>query len=110
MVQPPPFVPIPTATPTPPPASPQPTAKPTDSGPCLITLQSAVKVYSKPEKSDENLFDQVGGGAQLIPIGRLKDNSWWKLTYYDTWISTGNFGGKAQVSGDCSHLPVVSKP
>jgi hypothetical protein len=105
VIAPPPII-VPTqppATPMPPTAPPPPTA----SGPCLVTINSPTYVYSTTNDDIGNLFDQLQGG-ELIPIGRLANNSWWKTNYYNTWIKTSTFGQTASVSGDCSSLPVVT--
>jgi uncharacterized protein YraI len=126
VVQPPQFTPIatqppaatpapaqptqPPAQPTQPPAQPpasQPTPEP--SGPCLLTVNSPTNVYTIPNAIIDNLQDQVGAGGQLIPTGRLADNSWWQTNYGGAWIQTGLFGGSVTVSGNCN-LPVVSAP
>lgn len=103
---------VPTAVPpTSTPIPPQPTAvppTPVPSGPCLITLTGATRVYTIPNADISNLFDEVGAGGQLIPTGRLADNSWWHTNYAGAWIQTSTFGVTAQVSGDCSTLPIVS--
>ena len=101
-VNPPPIQQIPTQQPTLPPPPP-----PTASTPCLITITSPAYVYTQHSTSSD-LFDQVQAGAQLTPIARLADNSWWKTNYYNSWIQTSLFGSAANVSGDCSVLPVVS--
>lgn len=101
-VSPPPVI-APSPTPT---FTPQPS--PTPSGPCLITIISPTNVYTIPTAIVDNLFDQIQGGGQLIPIGRLADNSWWKTNYNGAWIQTSTFGGSASVSGNCSTLPIVS--
>ena len=87
-------------------AAPQPTA--TQSGPCYISLTGDTRVYQIPNADISNLFDEVGAGGQLIPTGRLADNSWWHTNYGGAWIQTSAFGSTAQVNGDCSTLPIVS--
>jgi uncharacterized protein YraI len=116
----PPIVPQPTqppAQPTTPPTQPAttaptqttaPTATATESGPCLITVVSPVNVYQIPVEQVDYLQDQVGTGGQLIPTGRLADNSWWKTNYASAWIQTSRFGNEVTVSGDCSSLPIVT--
>ncbi len=104
VVNPPLFVPTPTPTPIPPTSTPEP------SGPCLITMADKVYVYSQPNAIPDYIFDQVQKGYQLSPIGRLKDNSWWKTNYGSSWIQTKYLGHEAKVSGNCNHLPVVSYP
>lgn len=120
VVQPPPFsAPQPTTPPQPPqqpqppaqtqepqPPQPQPTAAP--SGPCLITVTNPFLVYTVPVVDPGNIQDQVQPGYELIPNGRLSDNSWWRTNYAGAWVQTSNFGGNATVSGDCSGLPIVS--
>ncbi|MBX3063128.1 MAG: hypothetical protein KF726_09135 [Anaerolineae bacterium] len=101
-VSPPPVI-APSPTPT---FTPQPS--PTPSGPCLITIISPTNVYTIPTAIVDNLFDQIQGGGQLIPTGRLADNSWWKTNYNGSWIQTSTFGGSASVSGNCNNLPIVS--
>lgn len=103
LVNPPPIIypPTPTFAPT---AAPPPTA----SGPCRITTTSPTYVYTTTTAIADYLFDQVGAGVQLTPIGRLADNSWWKTDYYDSWIQTSTFGSSANVSGNCSNLPIVA--
>lgn len=115
VVNPPPVAPAPTqppAQPTQPPAQPTqpptPTATPTQSGPCLISVVSPVYVYQIPVEQVDYLQDQVGTGGQLIPTGRLADNSWWKTNYASAWIQTSRFGNEVTVSGDCSALPIVT--
>lgn len=104
VINPPPIIAAPTAVPpTVPPAAP-----PTASGPCLITITSPTYIYTQTTAIPDYLFDQAQAGYQLIPIGRLADNSWWKTNYYDSWIQTSTFGSTANVTGDCSGLPVVS--
>ena len=88
-----------------PPQQPQPTQPP--SGPCLLTVNSPVNVYTQPTADGQYLQDQVGAGGELIPTGRLSDNSWWKTNYGGAWVQTGLFGGAITVSGNCN-LPTVS--
>ncbi len=106
IVNPPPIVYPPTATPAPtqPPTAAPP---PTQSGPCLISIGSPTYVYTTTIADQSNLFDQLQGG-ELIPVGRLADNSWWKTNYNGAWIQTSTFGSSASLSGDCSNLPIVS--
>lgn len=101
-INPPPFLP-PSPTPVPPTVAP-----PTPSGPCLIRITGAANVYQTPLADISNLYDQVQAGYELIPNGRLGDNSWWRTNYNGAWIQTSLFGNVAQVSGDCRNLPVVS--
>ncbi len=96
----------PTSTPIPLPTAVPPTAAP--SGPCLIRLTAPTRIYTIPNADISNLFDEVGAGGELIPTGRLADNSWWHTNYAGAWIQTSTFGVSAQVTGDCSALPVVS--
>jgi hypothetical protein len=73
----------------------------------LLTLNSPVYVYTQPTAQVDYLFDQVQSG-ELIPVGRLSDNSWWKTNYGNAWVQTNLFGGSITVSGNCGGLPVVS--
>lgn len=102
---PPPF--IPTPTPVPPTPVP-PTVVPTASGPCLITMNDKALIYTQPNAIPDYIFDQVQAGYELVPVGRLADNSWWKTNYFNAWIQTSLFGGPARVTGNCNGLPVVS--
>lgn len=102
VVNPPAFVPTPTPTPIPPTKQPEPT------GPCLITITDKVLIYTQPNAIPDYIFDQVQQGYQLVPIGKLKDNSWWKTNYNGSWIETKHFGHEAKVSGNCKGLPNVS--
>lgn len=118
VVQPPPFQPA--SQPTQPPAQPQPTQPPaqpqpptptpipTMSGPCLITITAPTYIYQSPLADISNLQDQVMPPGELIPTGRLADNSWWRLNFAGAWIETSLLGVSAQVTGDCSGLPIVS--
>ncbi len=103
---------VPTAVPpTSTPIQPMPTAIPptvAPSGPCLIRLTAPTRIYSIPNADISNLFDEVGAGGELIPTGRLADNSWWHTNYAGAWIQTSTFGVTAQVTGDCSALPIVT--
>ncbi|MCA9907830.1 MAG: SH3 domain-containing protein, partial [Anaerolineae bacterium] len=101
-------LPFPTATPPTQPTAPAPVVTPEPSGPCLITITAPTYVYVTPNATQENLYDQTQAGYQLIPVGRLADNSWWHTNYGGAWIQTSTFGATATVSGDCSGLPVVS--
>lgn len=109
VITPPPFVAVPTAAPTQPP--PQPTSPPPQptvpTGPCLLTINSPVFVYTQPIADVSYLQDQVQMG-ELIPIGRLADNSWWKTNYFSAWVQTSLFGSALTVSGNCTNLPIVS--
>ncbi len=107
----------PTAVPTQPPAPtappvqptqppPQPTATP--SGPCLLNVLQPSFVYVIPVELIDHLQDQIQAGGQLIPVGRLADNSWWRTNYANAWVQTSLFGSSIQVSGDCSGLPIVT--
>lgn len=114
-VNPPPVVPQPTLPPTLAPTQPAtdaptqpPPPTPTPSGPCLISVVAPVYVYQIPVEQVDYLHDQVMAGGQLIPTGRLADNSWWKTNYGGTWIQTMRFGNEVTVSGDCSSLPVIT--
>ncbi len=71
-------------------------------------MKDEAKVYTQPNAQVDYLFDEVQQGYQLSPVGRLADNSWWKTSYGDAWIQTSLLGDKANLSGDCSSLPVVS--
>lgn len=95
------------AQPTAVPVQPTQPPPPTPSGPCLITLTAPTNVYQIPNNAIDYLQDQVQSG-ELIPIGRLADNSWWKTNYANAWIQTSAFGSTAQVSGDCRNLPLVT--
>lgn len=108
VVNPPPVVAPPTL-PPPPTAAPTQPPPPTPSGPCLITLTSPTFIYQIPNDDISYLQDQVQAG-ELIPTGRLADNTWWKTNYANAWISTSTFGVTAQVSGDCRNLPVIAAP
>ncbi|MCL4248830.1 MAG: hypothetical protein KJ065_11855 [Anaerolineae bacterium] len=101
-------LPFPTATPLPQPTAPAPVVTPEPSGPCLITITAPTNVYTTTTATIENLQDQAQAGYQMIPTGRLADNSWWKTNYGNAWIQTSTFGATATVSGDCSGLPIVS--
>jgi uncharacterized protein YraI len=90
-----------------PPQQPEPTQPPQASGPCLLTVNSPANVYTQPTAQIDFLQDQVGAGGELIPTGRLADNSWWKTNYGGAWVQTGLFGGAITVSGNCN-LPTVS--
>lgn len=94
----------------PPPISlpPTPLPPPTPSGPCLIRMTGEQLVYSQPVVDPSYIFDEVQPGFELIPVGRLADNSWWQTNYAMAWISTSAFGSTATVSGDCRALPIVS--
>ena len=98
----------PPAPPPPPPPSPVPTNTP--SGPCLITITSPTFIYVVPIADISHLQDQLGAGSEMIPIGRLADNTWWHTNYGGAWIETIHFGVSATVTGDCSGLPVVPAP
>ncbi|MEO8394670.1 MAG: SH3 domain-containing protein [Chloroflexota bacterium] len=88
----------------------QPPPQPTASGPCRITVVAPTYIYQSTNANPSNLFDQAQPGAQLSPLGRLADNSWWQvLEYgYPQWLQTSTFGSSIQIGGDCSTLPIVS--
>ncbi len=98
---------FPTNTPT---ATPLPTSTPTptQSGPCLISVFAPTNVYQIPNADISNLQDQVSAGGELIPTGRLADNSWWRTNYAGAWIQTSTFGVTVNVTGNCANLPIVS--
>lgn len=107
----------PTATATVPPSPVPPTAPPTNTlippsptpaGPCLITITAPQLIYTIPNAIPDNIQDQAQAGYELIPVGRLADNSWWKTNFGNAWIETSAFGSTATVSGDCSVLPIVT--
>ncbi len=98
---------IPTPTPTPIPTH-TPTPTPTSSGPCVIKISHDMLVYTQPNAIPDYIFDQVHGGYELIPVGKLSDNSWWKTNYNSSWIQTSHFGHEAHLSGNCNGLQVVS--
>lgn len=105
VVNPPLFIPAPTPVP---PTSVPPTHVPTPSGPCLIKITNDVLVYTQPNAIPDYIFDQVHAGYELVPVGKLADNSWWKTNYSNAWIQTNHFNHEAHVSGNCHDLPVVS--
>jgi hypothetical protein len=90
------------------PPAPQPTQPPQALGPCLIRMTGEALVYSQPNAAADFIYDEVQPGFELIPVGRLADDSFWRTNYANAWISTSLFGTAAQVSGDCSALPIVS--
>ncbi len=94
----------------PPPISlpPTPLPPPTPSGPCLIRVTADQLVYSQPIADPSYIYDEVTAGYELIPVGRLADNSWWQTNYAMAWISTSVFGSTVNISGDCRALPIVS--
>jgi hypothetical protein len=93
----------------PPFAAPQPTQPPPQAlGPCLIRMTGEALVYTQPNAVADFIYDEVQPGFELIPTGRLADNSFWRTNYANAWIQTSVFGSSAQVSGDCSALPIVS--
>ncbi len=104
IINPPPPV-LPAAAPT---AVPQ--AAPTSAGPCRLSVVAPTYIYTKTNPIPDYLFDQAQPGAQISPLGRLADNSWWQvLEYgYPQWLQTSTFGNSVQVSGDCSALPIVT--
>ena len=85
-------------------------APPTASGPCRITVVAATYIYTQTDAIPDHLFDQAQPGTQISPLGRLADNSWWKVLElgYNSWLQTSTFGNGIQISGDCSTLPIVS--
>lgn len=109
VVQPPPFAAPPATVAPPSPAPPPATAvqPPTPSGPCLIRITGELLIYTVPNADPSNIQDEMQPGYELIPIGRLADNSWWQTNYANSWIETRFFGDRAQVSGDCRALPIV---
>ncbi|MBN8640048.1 MAG: SH3 domain-containing protein [Anaerolineae bacterium] len=86
----------------------QPPPPPTPSGPCLIRVTADQLVYSQPIADPSYIYDEVTAGFELIPVGRLADNSWWQTNYAMAWISTSVFGSTVNISGDCRALPIVS--
>ncbi len=86
---------------------PTPTATP---APCLITITTEQLVYTRPEADPSYIFDEAQMNYQLVPTGRLADNSWWQTNYNDSWIETSAFGVSAETSGDCANLPIVFPP
>lgn len=98
----------PPAAPTQPPVQPTVPPPPTQSGPCLITMTGDMLIYTQPNAIPDYIYDQVHGGYQLIPVGRLADNSWWKTNYADAWVQLSLLNGVGQITGDCSNLPIVS--
>lgn len=110
-VQPPQIIPVPTAIPTqaptqPPTATAAPTATP--AGPCLITMNAAALVYTQPNAIPDYIYDQVQAGYELIPNGRLADNSFWRTNYAGSWIEYSTMLNTATVTGNCGALPIVS--
>jgi len=101
-------LPFPTEASQPSATPPAPVVTPEPSGPCLITINAPTFVYTTTNAIVDYLYDQTQAGYQLIPVGRLADNSWWKTNYGDAWIQTSTFGSTATVSGDCSGLPIVA--
>ncbi len=77
------------------------------SGPCLITITAPTYVYTTTIATMDYLFDQVQGG-QLLPIGRLADNSWWQTNNYGAWLPASALGSTAQISGNCNSVPITS--
>ncbi|MCC6803743.1 MAG: hypothetical protein IT319_12740 [Anaerolineae bacterium] len=92
----------------PPPTAAPPAQPPQQSGACLLTLTGDQLVYTTPIAQADYIYDQVHPGYELIPTGRLADNTWWKTNYLDSWIQTSVFGTTVQVSGNCAGLPIVS--
>ncbi len=76
-------------------------------GPCLITLTAPTYVYTTTIATMDYLFDQVQGG-QLLPIGRLADNSWWQTNNYGAWLPASAIGSTAQIGGNCDSVPITS--
>jgi hypothetical protein len=110
VVQPPQIIPAPTAVPTATstsPATATPTATLTPAGPCLITMNAAALVYTEPEAIPDNIYDQVQPGYELIPTGRLADNSFWRTNYAGAWIEYTTMLNTATVTGNCGALPIV---
>jgi hypothetical protein len=105
-INPPQIVPQPTPIPVQPTQPPPP---PTESGPCVIKITAPTYIYTITEATMENLFDQVQPGVQLHPDGIFPDRLWWRLPLYgqEVWIPTSTFGNGAQVTGDCSSLPLL---
>ncbi|MBW4439048.1 MAG: hypothetical protein KME04_18060 [Pleurocapsa minor GSE-CHR-MK-17-07R] len=112
-VQPPQIIPAPTAIPTqaptqPPTATSAPTLTPTPAGPCLITMNAAALVYTQPNAIPDYIYDQVQAGYELIPNGRLADNTFWRTNYAGSWIEYSTMLNTATVTGNCGALPIVS--
>lgn len=91
-----------------PPTAAPPVQPPQQSGNCLLTLTGDQLVYTTPNALPDYLYDQVHPGYELIPTGRLADNTWWKTNYLDSWIQTSAFGTTVQVTGNCASLPIIS--
>lgn len=115
VIEPPAIVPIDQQAALQPPVQPvQPTAIPPaqlpaqPAGACLITMSGDQLIYTQPNAIPDYIYDQVHAGFELIPTGRLADNSWWQTNYANAWIQTAVFGTTAQVSGNCAGLPIVS--
>jgi hypothetical protein len=122
VVNPPQFQPLPTQAPTQPPAQPtqplptQPPSQPTEppppppteepSGPCLLVVNSQVRLYTQPIEQADYIYDAVDGG-ELVPTGRLSGGGWWKTNYAGAWIPTHYFGGAITVTGNCNNLPAL---
>ena len=87
-----------------------PQAAPVSAGPCRLSVVAPTYIYTRTNPIPDYLFDQAQPGAQISPLGRLADNSWWQvLEYgYPQWLQTSTFGNSVQVSGDCSALPIVT--
>ncbi len=90
-----------------PPAQPTVPPPPTASGPCLITMTGDMLIYTQPNAIPDYIYDQVHTGYQLIPTGRLSDNSWWQTNYASAWVQLSLLAGVGQITGDCSALPVI---
>jgi hypothetical protein len=80
-------------------------AQPSDG--CLLTVTGDQLIYTIPNTQPDYIFDQVHSGFQLIPTGRLTDNTWWQTNYFNSWIQTSVFGTTVQVSGNCASLLVI---
>ena len=89
---------------------PEPTPTPTSAGPCLVTITTEQLVYTRPEAIPDYIFDEAQANYQLVPTGRLANNTWWQTNYNSSWIETTAFGNTAEVSGDCTNLPIVFAP
>jgi hypothetical protein len=65
-------------------------------------------IYTQPNPIPDNIYDQVHAGYELIPTGRLADNSWWQTNYANAWVQLSLLAGVGQITGDCGSLPVIS--
>lgn len=102
-------VPAPTAAPAQPtqPAQPAPTSTP--AGPCLIRFSAPELLYTQPMAEPGNIFDQITGGGEAIPVGRYNANGqdWWKTNYGGAWwLNAAGTAGMLQ--GDCSQIPFIT--